>query len=92
MIKSIRHKGLRRLFEDGNAKGVRADHLQRIEDILSVLAVAESVQELSLPSYRLHPLKGKLRGFWSVAVSANWRIIFRFEGGDCHEVDLVDYH
>ena len=58
MIKSIRHKGLRRLFEDGNAKGVRADHLQRIEDILSVLAVAESVQELSLPSYRLHPLKG----------------------------------
>ena len=92
MIKSFRHKGLSRLFESGDARGVRADQVGRIEEILSLLSVAETSQALGLPSLRLHPLKGKLKGFWSVTVSANWRIIFRFEGGDCYDVDLVDYH
>lgn len=92
MIRSFRHKGLRRLFEAGDARGVRADQAGRIEEILSVLSVAETMQAFSLPSFRLHPLKGELKGFWSVTVSANWRIIFRFEGGDCYDVDLVDSH
>ena len=92
MIKSFRHKGLRTLFESGNARGVRADQLARIEEILSLLSVAESVQAVSLPSLRLHPLKGELKGFWSVTVNANWRIVFRFEAGDCYDVDLIDYH
>jgi proteic killer suppression protein len=92
VIKSFRHKGLRTLFESGNARGVKADQVARIEEILSLLSVAESVQAFSLPSLRLHPLKGEFKGFWSVTVSANWRIIFRFDGGDCYDVDLVDYH
>jgi proteic killer suppression protein len=92
MIKSFRHKGLRKLFETGDARGVRADQVGRIEEILSLLAVVESMQAFSLPSLRLHPLKGELKGFWSVTVSANWRIVFRFEAGDCYDVDLMDYH
>ena len=92
MIKSFRHKGLRTLFESGTARGVRADQVTRIEEILSLLSVAESMQAFSLPSLRLHPLKGKLKGFRSVTVSANWRIVFRFEAGDCYDVDLIDYH
>ena len=83
---------MKRLFEVGEARGVRADQIGRIEEILSLLSVAETMQAFSLPSFRLHPLKGELKGFWSVTVSANWRIIFRFEGGDCYDVDLVDYH
>ncbi len=92
MIKTFRHKGLKKLFETGEARGVRADQVNRIEEILSILAVAETMQAFGLRSFRLHPLKGELKGFWSVTVRANWRIIFRFEGGDCYDVDLVDYH
>jgi proteic killer suppression protein len=92
MIQSFRHKGLRRLYEDGNGSGVRADQLEKIENILALLDAAESLQDLSLPSLRLHPLKGTLKGFHAVTVRANWRIVFRFVDGDCYDVDLVDYH
>jgi proteic killer suppression protein len=63
-----------------------------VQEILSVLDAATTPQELDLPGYRLHPLKGDLRGFWSVSVRANWRIIFRFQGADAHDVELIDYH
>lgn len=64
----------------------------RIRLILSVLNAADSVDGMNLPSFRLHPLKGNLKGWWAVTVRANWRIIFRFEGGKALDVDLVDYH
>jgi proteic killer suppression protein len=92
MIRSFRHRGLRRLFLRGDRKQVRADQLNRIEDILARLNIIKGVEEMALPGYRLHPLKGDLQGFWSLTVSGNWRIIFRFEEGDAHDVDLVDYH
>ena len=92
MIESFRHKGLKKLFEDGNHSGVRPDQVERLENILSMLAVAEKLKDLELPSLRLHALKGKLKGFHAVTVRANWRIVFRFEDGDCYDVDLVDYH
>jgi toxin HigB-1 len=92
MIESFRHKGLKKLFEDGNRSGVRADQVERIENILSMLAVAEKLKDLDLPSLRLHALKGELKGFHAVTVRANWRVVFRFEDGDCYDVDLVDYH
>ena len=92
MIESFRHKGLRKLFKDGNRSGVRGDQAERIENILSMLAVAEKLSDLDLPSLRLHALKGELKGFHAVTVRANWRIVFRFEEGDCYDVDLVDYH
>jgi proteic killer suppression protein len=63
-----------------------------VEEILTLLDAADTPQALDLPGYRLHPLKGELRGFWSLTVRANWRIIFRFEGGDAWDVELTDYH
>ena len=92
MIRSLRHRGLRRLFLRGDRKQVRPDQLNRIEDILARLNVVDRVKEMALPGYRLHPLKGDLQGFWSVTVSGNWRIIFRFSEGDAYDVDLIDYH
>ena len=92
MLGSIRHRGLRRLFEDDDPSKIRADQVERIENVLALLHAADSPQGMNVPGLRLHRLKGKYRGFWSVSVSGNWRIIFRFEGGDARDVDLVDYH
>jgi proteic killer suppression protein len=87
------HKGLKRLFEDGNAKGVLPSLADKIGDILAAIDAAVEIEDVSLfPGWRLHPLKGDLRDFWSVTVSGNWRIIFRFEGGNAFELNLVDYH
>jgi proteic killer suppression protein len=89
MIESFRHKGLRQLFEDDNARGVSAEHVRKIRQILDA---AETIEALRLPTFGLHALKGDLKGFWAVTVRANWRIIFRFEDGKATNVDLVDYH
>ena len=92
MIESFKHKGLKKLYQDGDRRGIRPDQAERIENILSMLSVAEKLKDLDLPSLRLHPLKGELKGRHAVTVRANWRIVFRFEDGDCYDVDLVDYH
>ena len=92
MIEGFRHKGLRQLFEDDNARGVNAEHVRKIKQILAVLNAAETIEALQLPTFRLHPLKGDLRGSWAITVRANWRIVFRFEDGKVFDVDLVDYH
>jgi toxin HigB-1 len=92
MIASFRHKGLRQLFEDDNPRGVNAEHVRKIRQILALLDAAQSVADLDLPTFRLHPLRGDLKGFWSITVRANWRIIFRFEVSKAFDVDLVDYH
>jgi toxin HigB-1 len=92
MIRSFKRRGLKRLFERDDRSGIRPDLLDDIEDILGRLNQATTPQALNLPGYRLHPLKGGLRGFWSVTVRANWRIIFRFEGEDALDVELTDYH
>jgi toxin HigB-1 len=92
VIASFKHKGLKRLAEQGDASKIRRDLADKIERILSVLDAAATPQALDLPGYRLHPLKGDRKGYWSVTVRANWRIIFRFENGEAHDVELVDYH
>ena len=92
MIQNFRHKGLRRLFEDGEPRGIRADHVEKIENILAVLNRARVPEDMDLPGFRLHRLKGDRRGFWSVTVRANWRVTFRFENGHAYYVDLTDYH
>ena len=92
VIRHFRHRGLKRLYERGDPSGVTADRLLRIEDVLAKLDVATHPQDLDLPGYRLHPLKGALKGFWSVVISGNWRIIFRVKDGDVTDVDLLDYH
>ncbi|MCY3667259.1 MAG: type II toxin-antitoxin system RelE/ParE family toxin [Gemmatimonadetes bacterium] len=92
MIQTFRHRGLKRLYERGDPSQVRADQAQRIALALADLDDANKPSDLDLPGYRLHPLKGNLKGFWSISISANWRISFRFEVGDAYDVDLVDYH
>ncbi|MBX3302596.1 MAG: type II toxin-antitoxin system RelE/ParE family toxin [Nitrospira sp.] len=92
VIESFRHKRLARLFEDDDPRKVPAAQADKIARILARLNEAVTVQDMGLPGYRLHPLKGELAGFWAVTVSGNWRIIFRFENGSTYDVDLVDYH
>jgi toxin HigB-1 len=92
MISPIRHKGLRRLFDDDERRGLPPEMVQRLRVILAALDAAERIEDLDRPSFRLHPLKGDLKGFWSVTVRANWRIVFRFENGDAYDVDYIDYH
>ncbi len=92
MIKSFKHRGLKRLYEHGDRSGIRPDLLETVEEILAGLDIATTPQALGLPRYHLHPLKGDLRGLWSVTVRANWRIVFRFEGTDTFDVELIDYH
>ena len=92
MIGSFRHNGLRQLFEDDLAKGVNPDHLRKLKQILIALQAAQQIEGLNVPTFRLHPLTGDLKGFWSIAVRANWRVIFRFEDGLAFDIDLVDYH
>lgn len=92
MIRSFRHKGLRQLFDDDLRGKLNADHVEKIENILAILNRASRPSDLDLPGFRLHPLKGKLAGFWAVTVRANWRIVFRFKNGDAIDVDLIDYH
>ena len=92
MIGSFRHKGLRRLFEDDVAKCVNPDHVRKLRQILQVLQAAERIEALNIPTFRLHPLTGDLKGFWSITVRTNWRVTFRFEDGRALDIDLVDYH
>ena len=92
MIRTFRHRGLKRLYEQGDSSKVRTDQAERIAIALADLDDARKPQDLQSPGYRLHPLKGDRKGFWSIWISVNWRITFRFEDGDAYDVDLVDYH
>lgn len=92
VIASLRHKGLERLYCGGSKKGVQAAQVPKLLRILSLLDVAQSPDDLAIPSFRTHPLKGDLAGHWSIWVSGNWRITFRFNDTDVELVDYQDYH
>lgn len=92
MIRRFRHRGLRRLYEDDDRREVNPEHAGKIARMLARLDEATRPEQLDLPGFRLHPLRGDLAGYWGITVRANWRIIFRFEQGDATDVDLVDYH
>lgn len=92
MIRSIRHKGLKRLYEDDDPRGVIGEHAAKLRDILVRLDAAATPADLDLPGFRLHPLKGEFKGLWAVTVRANWRVVFRFAEGDALDVDYIDYH
>ncbi len=91
MIHSFRHKGLQRLFDDDDARGVNSEHVGKLKNILASLDAAPTIEHMNMPSFRLHPLKGAYKGLWAVTVRANWRVIFRFDNG-AHDVDYLDYH
>ena len=92
MIRRFRHRGLRRLYENDDRREVNPEHADKIARMLARLDAATQPQQLDVPGFRLHALRGDLAGYWSITVRANWRIIFRFEQGDATDVDLVDYH
>ncbi len=92
MIKSFQHKGLRLFYETGSTRGIRADHGKRLARMLQFMDRAQVANDLDIPGWRLHPLKGELDGYWSLGVSGNWRVIFRFIGSDIELVDYLDYH
>jgi proteic killer suppression protein len=92
VITSFRHRGLERFFLSGSKAGVRPEHAGRLRLVLGRLAAAVSAQDMNLPGLRLHPLKGRLRGRWSVTISGNWRVTFAFSGKDAVQVDYEDYH
>lgn len=83
---------MKRLYERGDRSKIRADLVDKVERILARLDQALVIEDMNLPGYRLHELKGDLKGFWSVSISGNWRIIFRFESGKAHDIEMIDYH
>ena len=92
MIEAFRHKGLRRLFERGDASGVQASHAKRLRLQLAALDTAKTIEDMDIPGFRLHPLKGQMRGRWSVTVNGNWRMTFEFRDGNAYVLDYEDYH
>ncbi len=92
MIKSFSHKGLEKLYREGSAKGVIPEHKGKLERILTVLDVAQDPSDIPKIGFRLHKLSGNLREHWSMTVSGNWRVTFRFDEGDVVVVNYVDYH
>ena len=92
MIIQFRHKGLERLFTSGDTRGVSAQQAKRLRRLLASLATATCPMNMNIAGYQLHPLMGKRKGEWAVSVSGNWRLVFRFDGENATDVDLVDYH
>jgi toxin HigB-1 len=92
VIQGFRHRGLERFFLTGAKSGIRPDHADRLRLVLGRLAAATAPRDMDLPGLRLHPLKGKLKGRWSVSISGNWRVTFAFSGKDIVDVDYEDYH
>jgi len=92
VIKSFRHKGLKAFFYDGDRSGINAQHTARLGRILDRLDGSKSPEDMNLPGYKLHELQGREKGTWSVWVSRNWRVTFRFDGNNAIFVDYRDYH
>ena len=92
MIRNIKHRRLKKFFEKGDASGLPAQYVDKIRLVLAVLDTVTSVEAINIPGGRLHQLKGDRKGYWSLTISRNWRITFRFEEGDAFDVDFEDYH
>ncbi len=92
MIVTFKHKGLEKFFCTGSTAGIQAKHVTKLQIQLTTLNEAQDVDQMDVPGWRLHPLKGSLEGHWSITVNANWRLTFRFENGNAYIVDYQDYH
>ena len=92
MITSLRHKGLRKFYESGSLAGIQPAHANRLKMQLAALDTAQAIEDMDIPGFRLHPLKGNEQGRWSIWVNGNWRITFEFEDGNAHILDYEDYH
>lgn len=92
MIQSFRHKGLHRYFKTGSTAKIQPAHAKKLRLILTLLDGAGEINDMNFPGSALHALKGERSDFYAVSVSGNWRVVFRFEAGDAHDVDYLDYH
>jgi proteic killer suppression protein len=92
MIKSFKHKGLERFYVSGSTRGIQNNHAHRLRMQLAALDTAQKIDDIDIPGYRLHPLKGIRSGFWSIAVNGNWRVTFKFIDGNVYIVNYEDYH
>jgi toxin HigB-1 len=92
MIQSFRHKGLKRFFEAGITTGIQPQHVQRLRILMAALDTSQSIRDMNIPGFRLHQLKGRRSGVWSVSVSGNWRVTFEFRDGQAYILDYEDYH
>ena len=92
MIKSFKHRGLKALHDGRTARRVIPEHVEKLRDILAVLDYSRRPEDMALPGFKLHPLKGEMKGFHAVSVSGNWRVTFRFVNGHAIDVNYVDYH
>jgi toxin HigB-1 len=92
MIKSFKHKGLKKLYNTGSKQGILPEHASRLRIILARLDASSFPEDMDLPGLALHQLKGTQKDFWSVSVSGNWRAIFRFENGNALDINYIDYH
>ncbi|NIR59080.1 MAG: Killer protein [Gammaproteobacteria bacterium] len=92
MIKSFRHKGLRRFFEEGRVTGIQPAHAKRLRMLLAALDTAAEIEDMDIPGFGLHPLKGARKGQWAVSVSGNWRVTFELVDGNAYSVSYEDYH
>jgi proteic killer suppression protein len=92
VIKSFRHKGLKKFFESGSAAGIQPHHARRLRMLLAALDTSQSLEDMNVPGFRLHRLKGTDGGRWSVWVNGNWRLTFEFENGQAYFLDYEDYH
>ena len=92
MIKSFKHKGLQKFFETGSLAGIQANHANRLRMQLAALNTAQTIEDMDVPGFRLHPLKGERQGIWSITVNGNWRVTFEFSEGHAYIVNYEDYH
>jgi proteic killer suppression protein len=92
MIKSFKHKGLRKFFETGSLSGIQPGHKQKLRIRLIALDTATCIEDMDTPGWRLHSLKGDRQGLWAIDVNKNWRIVFDFKDGNAYIVDYEDYH
>ena len=92
MIRSFRHKGLQRFFASGTKRGIQARHANRLRLQLAALDTALSIEDMDIPGYQLHQLKGRAKNRWSIWVTGSWRLTFEFTDGDVHVLDYENYH
>ena len=92
MVKSFKHKGLKKFYETGSTKGIQSNHVRKLRMQLAALDTAQSIEDMDIPGYHLHQLKGSRKGLWSITVNGNWRLTFEFVDGNVHILNYEDYH
>jgi len=92
MIKSFKHKGLKKYFESGSTSGIQAKHQHKLRMQLTAIDTAQKIEDIDLPNFKLHLLKGNRAGVWSITVNGNWRITFEFIDGNAYILNYEDYH